>query len=85
MNKTFTINASTESAPFIEITLKAPSYMRMHGCVAILERGFRSIQVTCDQTGEVYLTLYKSAEMFKPALSPANTLVELEEFLAIYD
>lgn len=85
MNKTFTIKANNGQSPLIEITYAAPSYMRMHACVKILQRGFRDIQVTCDQTGEIYLTLYKCSEMFKPETSPANALLELEEFLSIYN
>lgn len=69
----YTITAKSCEQPNITVEITAP-WTQMREYIGILRLAFRDVTVVDNETGEVMLNHYESAEIFEQAVSYAEAL-----------
>ena len=82
MKNTYTVTAKSCENPNITIEYKGLCGECLDECVEELNTAFRSVEVICEQTGEVAYSLYVGADWFVPFGSHGEVIDEVYDIVS---
>lgn len=84
MKNTYTVTAKSCENPNITVEFKGLCSTCSIEVVSILECAFRSVEIICEETGEVVYTLYVGSEWFIPNAEYGKAIDEAGEIIRSY-
>jgi hypothetical protein len=79
--KCYTVNAHTQSRPYISAEYKELSLQEAKLVTHILSGGFRTVECTNELTGEIMMNNYYSDEFFTPIYTVPECLKNVDDVL----
>ena len=72
---TYTVNLKTcDSLPSIECSIPNVPKSKVGRIVAVAQLAYRSVEVVCEQTGEIAITIYSNDDFFNPVYNYGETI-----------
>ena len=82
MKNTYTVTAKSCENPNVTIEYRELCEECIDECIEELNTAFRSVEVICEQTGEVVYSLYVGANWFTPFASYGEVIDEVYDIVS---